>query len=333
VNDDYLWDRSGEPDPEVARLEQLLGRFGVRQRQLPPSRRRLRRRTPRWLAAAAAIILLIGAAAFTLRFHWRSGAPWEIQSVHGAPIVEGEIVKPKDRLGVGETIVTDSRSRVTVQIARVGELEIGPGSEVELVATSRGRHRIALRRGVVNARVWAPPFTFGVTTPAGLASDVGCAFTLQYGASTGVVRVTSGWVDFDGDVRSSMIPAGAIAELQQDLGPGTPYWDDAPAALRDALRDYDATGSDDALRRVLDAARPRDAMTVHHMLERERRLPQRGVLFDHLAKMAPPPPGVTREGVLERNMQMMDAWRESLGLGGIKKWWLHWRDALPVGDR
>jgi len=26
-NDDYLWDGSGEPDPEVQRLEALLGRF------------------------------------------------------------------------------------------------------------------------------------------------------------------------------------------------------------------------------------------------------------------------------------------------------------------
>ena len=26
-NDDYLWDGSGEPDPEIQRLEVLLGRF------------------------------------------------------------------------------------------------------------------------------------------------------------------------------------------------------------------------------------------------------------------------------------------------------------------
>ena len=25
--DDYLWDRSGPPDPEIERLERLLGRF------------------------------------------------------------------------------------------------------------------------------------------------------------------------------------------------------------------------------------------------------------------------------------------------------------------
>jgi hypothetical protein len=27
MNDDYLWDRSGEPDPDVERLERVLGEF------------------------------------------------------------------------------------------------------------------------------------------------------------------------------------------------------------------------------------------------------------------------------------------------------------------
>jgi hypothetical protein len=28
-------------------------------------------------------------------------------------------------------------------------------------------------------------------------------------------------------------------------------------------------------------------------------------------------------------MKMTDAYRRSLGLGGIKQWWRYWRDALP----
>ena len=53
------------------------------------------------------------------------------------------------------------------------------------------------------------------------------------------------------------------------------------------------------------------------------------MLYDALVKLAPPPPGVTREGVIEHNREMQNAWRQSLGLGGVKKWWIHWRDALP----
>jgi hypothetical protein len=324
VNDDYLWDRNGEPDPEVVRLEQLLGRY----RHDAPLRVALHRR--RWIAfaAAAALATIIAGAALAIRFHWTSDAPWEIETVQGTPTVNGTPIEPHDRLGVGDTLVTDGRSRATVRVARLGELEILPGSEVELIMTRRDRHRIALRRGVVHARVWAPPFTFGVDTPAGLASDIGCAFTLRYSGDQGLLRVTSGWVDFDGGTRSSLVPEGAVSELNRLLGPGTPYWHDAPAALREALRELDATGSGAALQRVLAAARPRDAMTLQHLLERARR-DHRAPLFDRLATLAPPPRGVTREGVIEGNDAMIQAWRDSLGLGGAKNWWLAWRDALP----
>ena len=28
MSDDYLWDRSGDPDPEIENLEKLLGSYG-----------------------------------------------------------------------------------------------------------------------------------------------------------------------------------------------------------------------------------------------------------------------------------------------------------------
>lgn len=325
MNDDYLWNRSGPPDPEVEHLEKLLGRY----KHEAPLRVAVHRRrsTAMWLAAAAALVLIV-AGTLAFRFHWSSGRPWQIETVDGTPTVNGKPVDRHDSLGIGDTLVTDAHSRVTVRIARVGELEIQPGSELELIATSRGRHRIDLRRGTINARVWAPPFTFAVRTPAGLASDIGCAFTLRYAETDGLLKVTSGWVDFDGDTRSALVPEGASAELRRELGPGTPYWNDAPPALREALRAFDRSASTVDLQRVLEAVRPRDAMTVQHLLERSRS-EHRAQLFDHLAKIAPPPPGVTREGVLARDLRMLGAWRESMGLGGVKKWWVHWRDALP----
>ena len=324
MNDDYLWDRRGEPDPEVVRLEQLLGRYRHEQPLRVASHRR------RWplLAAAAALIVLFGAAFAVYRFYWPSGDPWVIASVSGTARVDGKPVQREDRLAVGTTLVTGPGSRVTVRIARVGELDVAPGTELQLIATSARRHRIALRRGTIDARVWAPPFVFAVDTPAGLASDIGCAFTLRYAGEGGLLRVNSGWVDFEGDVRSSLVPGGAMSELDREIGPGTPYWHDAPPALRAALRDFDATGGMDALQRVLAAARPRDAMTLEHILERARR-EHRGPLYDRLAQLAPPPRGVTREGIVEGNDAMIEAWRKSLGLGSVKKWWLQWRDALP----
>ena len=60
---DYLWDKTGEADPEVERLEEMLGAFAHRPRPLElPAKvgARPRRFTLSQLAAAAALLLLIG---------------------------------------------------------------------------------------------------------------------------------------------------------------------------------------------------------------------------------------------------------------------------------
>jgi hypothetical protein len=63
INDDYLWDKTGEPDAEVEHLEELLGRYRHESKapELPVTSRRIF--LPR-LAVAAAVILMALAGAW-----------------------------------------------------------------------------------------------------------------------------------------------------------------------------------------------------------------------------------------------------------------------------
>ncbi|HEV2864678.1 MAG TPA: hypothetical protein VGX48_27005 [Pyrinomonadaceae bacterium] len=64
---DYLWDKTGETDAEVERLEELLGAFAHEPRplELPAEGpRRASRTRPAWLAVAAALLLALLAGAF-----------------------------------------------------------------------------------------------------------------------------------------------------------------------------------------------------------------------------------------------------------------------------
>jgi len=62
TEDDYLWDRSGEPDPEIEELEQLLGtlRYQPRPLDIPAALapRQKRSSLPRFLAIAATIVVI-----------------------------------------------------------------------------------------------------------------------------------------------------------------------------------------------------------------------------------------------------------------------------------
>ena len=62
MNDDYLWDRSGEPDPEVERLERVLGKYRYQAKPMSPAlRSQLAVRRGGWIkfAAVAAAILVV----------------------------------------------------------------------------------------------------------------------------------------------------------------------------------------------------------------------------------------------------------------------------------
>lgn len=79
MNDNYLWDRTGEPDSEVQELEELLGtlRYQPRPLEIPASLsvRRTRPFVP--LAIAAAIALLMIGAGLFIHFQNSSRTPME----------------------------------------------------------------------------------------------------------------------------------------------------------------------------------------------------------------------------------------------------------------
>jgi len=66
MKDDYLWDKSGQPDPEIQKLEEILGtlRYQPRPLELPVPRRRSYFPL---LAIAASVLLALLAAGVWLR--------------------------------------------------------------------------------------------------------------------------------------------------------------------------------------------------------------------------------------------------------------------------
>ena len=72
-------------------------------------------------------------------------------------------------------------------------------------------------------------------------------------------------------------------------------------------------------------ARKDDALTLWHLLSRVNDAERPGV-YDRLASLAPPPAGVTREGILRLDRAMLDAWWNSLGFGDVYLWRTYERD-------
>src|SRR5947208_7626590 len=346
MNDDYLWDGSGEPDPEVQKLEEALGRY--RQNQPAPRFDEIaqthKAKRPRnffnwrWeyqLSAGAASLLLAVTVFLFMRQRLRGnpGPSWDVVRLEGAPRVGWHSLGEKSgpgKLGIGQTLVTDSTSRASITLDETGRVEVDPSSRLRLVTNGPGRKRLSLERGTIHATIWAPPGEFVVDTPSAVAVDLGCVYTLQVDDSgAGLLRTTMGWVGFKLNGHESFIPAGAVCRTRPQIGPGTPYFEDASPAFRDRLTKFDFAKvtpeeRQALLEMLLTDARKQDALTLWHLLSRvsDRERPN---VYDRLAALAPPPMDVTREGVLRLDQKMLDSWWNSLGYGDVYLWHMYER--------
>ena len=248
-----------------------------------------------WVPLAAAAVLVLVMLARGER------SAWDVTALAGRPMVGTTRLTASGRLRVGDWLQTDDSSRALIAVGRIGQVEVRPDTRVQLVVAKANEHRLALARGTIDARVDAVPRLFFVETPAGTAIDLGCAYTLETDSlGNGLLHVTGGEVEFEAAARSSRVPLGALMQIRPTRGPGIPYVDDAPAPLVRALVtfDFEQQGTRArAIRNVLALARPQDALSLWHLLQRVE-LPLRGVVYDRLAALVPPPPGVTRPGAI-----------------------------------
>jgi hypothetical protein len=348
MRSDYLWDGSGEPDPEIQRLERTLGRFRqTRPAPVFPKIEHVARQSSWWqeiapsvwaprLAAASLVVAAIACAM------WLSHPPqippvvrtsWavELSAARQPQSTEAAVMTKKVRLEVGGTLETSAGSQATVAIAEIGQLEVEPMTRLRLLQSAAGRKHIALDLGTIHATIWAPPGQFVVDTPSAVAVDLGCKYTLHVGEDgSGILRTSLGWVGFRRNGRESFIPAGAACATRVDSGPGTPYFEDSSDSFRSSLSQLDSASLTPADRRhalaiVLREARARDALTLWHLLSRVSDA-ERPTVYDRLSALVPPPPGVTREGILHLDRAMLDSWWNTFDLGDISLW-RHWEQS------
>ncbi|MEK7823441.1 MAG: FecR domain-containing protein [Candidatus Eisenbacteria bacterium] len=332
MSDDYLWDKTGQPDPEVAKLERVLGTLGHRGEPLELSETLapLAGVPTRAWAAAAGVLVVAGAVALWFATHRAPG--WEVARLEGAPRVGTSRIAAAGRLVVGEWLETDASSRARVSVGRIGEVLVEPNTRLRLLEAGDQQQRLHLALGTVTALILAPPRQFVVETPSARAVDLGCAYTLEVDALGGaLITVLAGWVSFEYQGRESFIPAGGRCATRAGIGPGTPYFTDASHAFKNALAMLDVADDEAAhgaaLSRVLAEARREDALTLWHLLARLRGI-DRDQVYARLAALVPPPAGVTREGVMAGDQGMLERWWNELGFGEMK-WWRLWQRGWP----
>lgn len=260
-------------------------------------------------AATSALVLIAAVVAVVWLRNYGPRATWEV----ARSVVGSDQITSTGLLAVGGVLETDGSSRALLNVGQIGTVELEPNSRVRLIQTSVTEHRIALDRGKMHAKIWAPPRLFFVDTPSAEAIDLGCAYTLEVDdAGRSFLHVTSGWVALVRGGRESFVPIGAMCETRPGIGPGTPYFDDASDLLRESLAKFDfESGGEEALKLVLEESRDRDTFTLWHLLSRVDES-QRSEILDRMIELVGLPEGVTREAVMQLDPTTLELWKEEL---------------------
>ena len=270
-----------------------------------------------WYRVAAVSAVLLAAVAIGVMVSLRSTLPvprasLEVDSV-GAVRIDGDKIANKARLAVGETLETGDFAQAKVTVSEIGEVELDSNSRIRLVQTGQTEHRLALDHGRMRATISAPPRLFFVDTPAAEAIDLGCKYTLEVDdAGRTLLHVTLGWVALVRNGREVYVPRYAMCQARPGIGPGTPYFEDASEAFVRELERLDfENGGADALKALLNEARPRDTFTLWHLLSSVEE-DQRIQVLNRMIELVGLPNGITREGTLQLDQSMLDAWKDEM---------------------
>lgn len=263
-------------------------------------------------AAMLLVAVVIGVIWSSREIHVAPRPSWDVEKLAGTVRVDGHI-RDVGGLAVGETLETDGTSRVKISVGEIGEVDVESNSRIKLVQANATEHRLSLERGEMSARISAPPRLFFVDTPAGEAIDLGCAYTLQVDDSgAGLLHVTLGEVALVRDGREVYVPRYGMCRSRKGIGPGTPYFEDAPDELVSALERFDfENGGEAAFAEVLKESRPRDTFTLWHLLPRVEG-DQRSRVLERMIELVGLPKGVTREGTLQLDQKTLDTWKDEM---------------------
>jgi hypothetical protein len=319
-----------ERDPDVqcwrSQLEPLSARarglsfeqLGLEQRPAPTAALRSQINWRSWALAACLPLLLIGA--LWLRLSWSPQRAWTWQP-QGTSL--------RHELAVGQSL--QSRlEELQLQVARIGAVELHADSQVTLVHTSTGKHRLRLDQGQITAKIWAPPGHFGVLLGDTEVIDLGCEFDLEKLPAGGRVKVRSGWVEVRGVQQEWLVPEGLEMRFEGEHA-YIPVRSDANELLRDAFAHLSLALQHEGLpsaeiEAVLALVEQRDAMSLLLALTSYHKLAA-SPWFERTAQALDVQWQEShRAAWLRADQAVINGWWQQVPRPP-KQWWRYWRDA------
>jgi hypothetical protein len=256
------------------------------------------------------IIMII--ASYYIYDMQKNNSPWNIQLIDGTITING-MANNSGKISEGESLNTDSKSRLIVNVPQIGKLQVDSNTTIVVEKAKDGNNRVALKRGsikIINSALM-PDLTIALNNSFIL--DHGGVFSIAADESDNMkVNVEFGFVEIGYKNESYFVKEGYICEIKNNFRPGIPYRLNASDTLKNEVEKYDyENGGDDSIQKIISAANKEDMLTLLALIPNTSKL-QRQILFQAVANHFPPPAGITRMGIIKADSEMLNKWWEDI---------------------
>jgi hypothetical protein len=261
------------------------------------------------LIILSVILIIVGYYIYDLQ---KNNSPWNVKLIDGTVTING-MANSSGNISQGESLNTDSKSRIMVDVPQMGKLQIDTNTTIVVEKAKDGDNRVLLKRGsfkIINSALM-PEFTIRLNSS--FVIDHGGVFSISADESDNIkVIVEFGFVEIGYKNQSYFVSEGYVCEIKNNYPPGIPYRLNASDTLKNEVEKFDyENGGDDSVQKIISTAHNEDMLTLLALIPNTSQL-QRQLLFQVVANHYPPPSGVTRMGIIKADSEMLNKWWEEI---------------------
>lgn len=296
-----------EEDVQYEEIEKLPKQKIKFQKEKPEKKRQFRI-NKKYIIYGLSLVLIV-MALYYINF---GGNNWTIFSKYGLVTINDGPAHNNQKLSKGDLITTGEGSSATIEIQNIGKIKLSPESSIERLEAD---NTAKLIKGNLQISTESENDYLYLQVPR--ASVESYYLSNDYSISMDeignvITKVTSGWLQVVSENSISILPEGYSIRILEGKGISIPAFHISSSIVPAWLDQYlFEGGKTETLNLILDASKEVDAITLWNLLKRVI-LGHRGLVYQKLNEYVPHPEGVTKEGALTLNEEMMHIWLEEI---------------------
>ena len=258
------------------------------------------------------IILLLCVGGYFLYDYFSTNLPWQVKAVYGQYQV-GDAFNKKV-IDLNEKLITQDSTKVTINIPTAGTIDVRSYSSIQVVKGKTGDNIISLLGGKIDATCNIDRPGLEIKTIQATLDVIGGDFAASL-TDLGDLFISTGngIVNISNNKETVRLVRDHICKVLGNGDIGIPYYFDTDPRFIELLDKISfGNGSITDVDILLNMATPLDGISLLYLLKAARNSSDRLPIFLKLNELYPIVPGITQDGILNLDLEMIELWQNDI---------------------